>query len=62
LINSQQESPDIKHEQVMQSPDLTDDTRPQREAEKKFGLSIPLVTGLVAIIFIVIVAVAILTS
>lgn len=46
----------------MQSPDLTDDTRPQREAEKKFGLSIPLVTGLVAIIFIVIVAVAILTS
>lgn len=58
MINPQQESPDIKHEQVMQSPDLTDDTRPQREAEKKFGLSIPLMVGVVAVVFILIVIIA----
>ena len=58
MTNPQQESPDIKREQVMQSPDLTDDTRPQREAEKKFGLSIPLMVGAVALVFILIVIIA----
>lgn len=61
MIDTQERGPDIKREQVQQAPDLTDDTRAHRREEAIFGMSVPLMIGLVAVIFIAIVIIVIAT-
>lgn len=53
LVDSQHDTPDIKREQLRQRPDLTDDTSQHQQEEAKYGKSIPLVVGLVALIFVI---------
>lgn len=53
MVDSQHDTPDIKREQVRQRPDLTDDTSQHQQEEAKYGKSIPLVVGLVALIFVI---------
>jgi hypothetical protein len=62
MIDSEQDVPDIKKEQVQYPPNLADDTRPQRQQEARFGMSVPLMIAIVGAIFLIVIIAAVLAT
>ena len=62
MIDTRENGPEIKRDQVQRPPDLTDDTLQHRKEEAIFGLSVPIMITIVGAIFLLVIIVAVLAT